>query len=60
MGGIVGPLIVAQFLAVSPGELGWRYTFYTTGGLSAFALLLWAIFQSSDIDPKLNQLVKRR
>jgi MFS family permease len=59
MGGIAGPLVVAQFLEIYPGHTGWRYVFFTTGGLSVFSLVLWALFQSSEIDPYLNQVVRR-
>lgn len=52
--GIVGPLVVSLFISSYKGMLGWRYVFILTFIMSAISLILWAIFQTSDIVSILN------
>ena len=55
LAGIVGPIAVAQFTVTYPGSAGWRATFYLTAAICGVSLLLWALFQSSDIIDVLNR-----
>ena len=52
--GIIGPLVVADFINKWDGVLGWRAMFLLTGIMTLITLLLWVIFQTSNIDPTIN------
>jgi MFS family permease len=55
--GIFGPIIVGVLTTKWPennGIWGWRVSFIITAVMSAFSLVLWAIYQTSDIVPALN------
>ena len=52
--GIVGPIVVSKLLTAFPGEWGWRCVFLGTTGLSVVSLFFWRVYQTSDIDHKIN------
>ena len=54
LAGIAGPLIVSALLGASPGEWGWRCVFIITTAMSLLSLILWRLFQSSEIDIQIN------
>jgi len=52
--GIAGPIIVSWFLDEHPGSDGWRGCFILCGVFGFVSIVLWLVFQTSDIQPKLN------
>ena len=54
LAGIIGPLVVALFINKYEGVVGWRATFLLTAIMTFITLLLWVIYQTSTIDPRLN------
>lgn len=52
--GFVSPLVVAACTTTWPGEFGWRAVFFITAGMCGISLVIWAVFQTSDIVPALN------
>ena len=52
--GIASPLVVSIFTTAYPGIWGWRYVFILTALQCAAALVLWSLYQTSDIVPLLN------
>jgi len=52
--GIIGPLVVAIFINKYEGVNGWRATFLLTAAMTVLTLLLWVIYQTSTIDPYIN------
>lgn len=54
LAGIIGPLCVAFFINKYEGVVGWRATFLLTAVMTFITLLLWVIYQTSTIDPRLN------
>jgi MFS family permease len=52
--GILGPMVVAALLQAYGPDMGWSFSFLLTAGLSIIALGFWVVFQSSDINHKLN------
>lgn len=52
--GILSPIFVAYCTFKFPGTLGWRIVFMTTAAQGACCLVIWALFQTSDIVPELN------
>jgi hypothetical protein len=49
-----GPIIVAAFTEAYPGVLGWRWVFILTDATCMCALVVWILFQTSDVVPELN------
>lgn len=58
--GILGPVIVAALTSAYPGVWGWRYVFILTACMSAVALGMWYVYQTSEVVPKLNNPVRKR
>jgi len=56
--GIAGPIVVGILTTAYPGVWGWRLVFYTCAIQCGFALVLWYLFQRSDIIPEINSPVK--
>ena len=54
LAGIIGPLVVAIFINKYEGVDGWRAMFLLTAIMTFITLLLWVIYQTSTIDPRVN------
>ena len=54
LAGILGPIIVAQFTSKYNGIWGWRYVFILTDLMCIVSLILWRIYQTSDVIDVLN------
>lgn len=52
--GLLAPITVSSLTSKYKGILGWRYVFYITFAQCALSLLLWVLYQTSDIVPVLN------
>lgn len=49
VGGIVSPLAVSALLDAFPGSEGWRIVFILTAAMSVLSIVLWYMFQKSEI-----------
>lgn len=58
--GLTGPLMVSALTSKYPGSWGWQLSFLIVFGQCLITLVLWAIFQSSDIVPALNTPMKHK
>lgn len=52
--GLLGPIIVSALTTAIEGKWGWRLVFILTAGLGVVSVIVWSIFQTSDIIPALN------
>ena len=56
--GLLAPIIVSALITAIEGKWGWRLVFMFTAGLGVVSIIIWAIFQTSDIIPVLNTPVE--
>jgi MFS family permease len=52
--GLLGPILVSGLTTAIEGKWGWRLVFILTAGLGVISIIVWSIFQTSDIIPVLN------
>jgi MFS family permease len=52
--GLLGPIVVSALVTAIDGIWGWRLVFLLTAGMGVASLILWAIYQTSDIVHELN------
>jgi hypothetical protein len=58
--GLTGPLMVSALTSSFPGSQGWQLSFLVVFAQCLVTLLLWSIFQTSDIVPALNTPLKAK
>lgn len=52
--GLLGPIVVSALVTAIDGIWGWRLVFLLTAGMGVVSLIIWAIYQTSDIVHELN------
>ncbi len=52
--GLAGPLVVTAFTTSLDGSQGWRAVFMLTFLLCIITLIIWKVYQTSEIVPALN------
>ena len=57
--GIAGPIVVGILTTAYPGVWGWRLVFFISAAQCGFALVLWYLFQRSDVVPALNTISRK-
>lgn len=57
--GIIGPIIVSAFITALGNDLGWKVVFFLTSLMCLIAMILWYLYQTSEVVPVLNSPRKR-
>lgn len=52
--GLLAPIIVSALVTSIEGKWGWRFVFMLTAAMGVVSIIIWAIFQTSDVVPVLN------
>jgi MFS family permease len=52
--GLLGPIVVSALVTAIDGIWGWRLVFLLTAGMGVTSLIIWAMYQTSDIVHELN------
>jgi MFS family permease len=52
--GLLAPIIVSALVTAIDGIWGWRLVFILTAGLGVVSIIIWAIYQTSEVVLELN------
>jgi MFS family permease len=52
--GLLAPIIVSALVTAIDGIWGWRLVFLLTAGLGVVSIIIWAIYQTSEVVMELN------
>lgn len=58
--GLLAPIIVSALVTAIEGKWGWRLVFMLTAAMGVVSIVVWAIFQTSDVIPVLNTPVETK